>query len=123
MAEQIKADNPGFIVTDFPVSAPENIPAGKVSVNVYRDGFSVNDSNSQITHSLKVLVTVSKKGTAAAEDELDAAVDAVMLSLEAMRDVYWQEAQRTIVAEQWEAYEISLQAVRPQIYKSQLLTA
>lgn len=120
---QIKADNPSFLVHPFPLSAPENIPAGKVWVNVYRERFEVADNNSQITHFLKVLIVTPKRGTAAAEDELDNAIDAVMLSLEKMRDVYWQEAQRTIVGEKWDGYEVSLQAIRPQIYKSQILTA
>jgi hypothetical protein len=123
VAAKIKADNPTFIVHDFPVSAPENIPAGKTVVSVYRDGFSVDANNSQITHTLKALVVIAKKGTAAAEDELDAAVDKVMLSLEALPDVYWQSAERTVVAETWEGYEISLQAIRAQVYKSQLLTS
>lgn len=123
VAAKIKADNPTFVVQDFPVSAPEHIPAGKTVVHVWRESFSVNDANSQITHNLTAWVIVPKKGTAAAEDELDAAIDAVMLSLEAMRDVYWQEAQRTTVADKWEAYTVSLQAVRPQTYKSSVLTA
>jgi hypothetical protein len=123
VAAKIATDNPTFIVHDFPIAAPENIPAGKVFVSVYRDGFAVNDSNSQITHNLKALVVTPKKGTAIAEDELDAAVDKVMLSLEALSDVFWQGAVRTVVAETWEGYEISLQAVRAQVYKSQLLTS
>lgn len=122
VAAKIKADNPTFIVHDYPVSAPENIPAGKVFVSVYRDGFTVNGSNSQITHTLKALVVIPTKGTATAEDELDAAVDKVMLSLEALSDVFWQSAVRTVVAETFEGYEISLEALRPQVYKSQLLT-
>lgn len=122
VAAKIAADNPTFIVHNFPVSAPENIPTGKVFVSVYRDGFSVNDQNSQITHNLKALVVIPKKGTAIAEDELDAAVDKVMLALEALKDVFWQSAERTVVADTWEGYEISLQAIRPQVYKSQLLT-
>jgi hypothetical protein len=123
VAAKIKADNPTFIVHDFPVSAPENIPTGRVYVSVYRDGFSVDNSNSQITHNLKALVVIPKKGTAAAEDELDAAVDKVMLSLEALSDVFWQSAERTIVADTWEGYEISLQAIRAQVYKSQILSS
>lgn len=122
VAAKIKADNPTFIVHNYPVAAPENIPTGKIFVSVYRDGFTVNDSNSQITHNLKALVVIPKQGTAIAEDELDAAVDKVMLSLEALSDVFWQGAVRTVVAEKFEGYEITLQALRPQVYKSQLLT-
>lgn len=123
VAAQIKADNPTFIVHDFPVSPPEGIPAGKVFVNVFRESFSVNDSNSQITHFLKVNIAIAKKMTSAAEDELDAAVDALMLSLEKLNDVYWQDATRDILGGNWESYTISLQAIRPQVYKSQLLTS
>lgn len=122
VAAKIKADNPTFIVHNFPVSAPENISAGKTVVHVYRESFAVNDSNSQITHFLKCIVITPKKGTAVAEDELDAAVDKVMLSLERLNDVYWQEATRDVINDQWEAYTISLQAIRPQTYKSQILT-
>lgn len=122
VANAIKADNAGFIVHEFPKSAPENIPTGKVWINVYRESFAVNDSNSQITHFLKVLVVIPNSDSIIAEDQLDTAIDKVMISLEKLTDVYWQEAQRTIVADKWQGYEISLQAIRPQIYKSQILT-
>lgn len=123
VADQIKADNPAFIVHPFLASDPENIPAGKVWVRVYRESFSVNDSNSQITHFLKATVIIPNKNSAAAEDQLETAIDAVMLSLEKLTDVYWQDANRVIIRDQFEAYEISLQAIRPQVYKSQILTA
>lgn len=121
VADKLLADNPKFIVKAHPVSAPENIPAGKVWINVYRESFKVADNNGHITHFLSVSVAIPKANSVDAENELDAAVDAVMLSLESMKDVYWQEAKRTIL-DKFESYEISLEAVRPQIYKSQLLT-
>ena len=123
VAASLKADNPTFLVHEYPKSAPDNVPAGKVWINVYRESFSVNDSNSQITHFLKVLVITPKSDSAVAENELDAAVDKVMISLEKLSDVYWQEAQRTIIADKYQGYEISLEAIRPQVYKSQILTA
>lgn len=122
VAAKLKADNPTFTVKAHPVSAPDAIPTGKVWINVYRESFKVADSNGYITHNLKVSVAIPKTNSEAAENELDAAVDAVMLSLESMNDVFWQEATRNILGDKFEAYEISLQAVRPQIYKSQLLT-
>jgi predicted RNase H-like nuclease len=123
VADKIRTDNPMFKVHDFPLSPPENLATTTVWVNVYREGFSVNDSNSQITHALKATVVTAKKGTAAAEDELDAAVDAVMLSLEALPDVFWQSAQRVVIGDSWEGYEITLTALRAQVYKSQILTS
>lgn len=122
VADKLTADNPTFIVKAHPVSAPSGIPAGKVWVNVYRESFVVADNNGHITHNLKVTVAIPKQNSDVAENELDAAVDAVMLSLESMNDVYWQEATRDILGDTFESYTISLQAIRPQVYKSQLLT-
>lgn len=123
VAAQIKADNPTFILHSYAASDPEGIPAGKVWVRVYRERFEVNASNSQITHFLKVDVVIPNKFSTTAEDLLDSAVDDVMLSLERLTDVYWQNATRTIVREKFEGYEISLEAIRPQVYKTQILTA
>lgn len=122
VAAQIKADNPTFLVHDFPVNDPENIPAGKVFVNVFRESFSVNDSNSQITHNLKVVIATPKKMTSAAEDELDTALDALMLSLQRLPDVYWQDARRLTLGDSFPAYEITLVAITAHVYKSQILT-
>ena len=122
VADKLSADNPTFMVKAHPVSAPDGIPAGKVWVNVYRESFVVADSDGYITHNLKVSVAISKANSDAAENELDAALDAVLHSLQPMPDVYWQEATRIILAEKYDAYEITLQAVRPHVYKSALLT-
>jgi hypothetical protein len=119
---QIKADNPTFTVHDYPATAPLNLANGKVWVSVYREAFEVNGNATSITHNLKALIITSKSSSTKAEDELDAAVDKLMLSLERLPDVYWQDAKRTIVAEKFDGYEITLTAVRQQIYKSQLVT-
>ncbi|MFC8038625.1 hypothetical protein ACFUOZ_04660 [Paenarthrobacter sp. NPDC057355] len=123
VAEQIKADNSAFTVLDYPATLPLNINNGKVRVSVYRTSFEVNDNNSQITHNLKVEILISRASSAQAEDELDAVVDKVMLSLERMPDVYWQEAKRYTESEKFDAYEISLIAIRKQVYKSQTLSS
>ncbi len=122
VADQIKADNPTFIVHDYPVNDPEGIPAGKTWVSVIRDRFEVADNNSYITHHLTVVIATDTAMTAQAEDALDAAVDALMLTLERFDDVYWKVADRKYV-KTFPAYEISLEAIRPQVYKTQILTA
>lgn len=123
VAAKLKADNPTFIVHEYPVSAPPSIPTGKVFINVYRERFQVADNNGYITHYLKVSVAIPKQNSDVAENELDAAVDAVLLSIQAMPDVYWQDATRDILGGKFEFYEITLQAIRPHIYKSQILTS
>lgn len=122
VAAQIKAENPTFLVYDYPVSDPENIPAGKTWVSVIRDRFEVADNNGQITHYLTVVIATSTTMTAQAEDEIDTAVDALMLTLERFDDVYWKSADRKYLGK-FPAYEISLEAIRAQVYKSQILTA
>lgn len=120
---QIKTDNPTFTVLDYPSGAPLNLSEGKVWISVYREGFDVNTNATSITHNLKALIITSKSSSSKAEDELDAAVDKLMLSLERLPDVYWQSAKRTVVADKFDGYEVTLIAVRKQVYKSQLVTS
>lgn len=123
VADQLKADNPTFIVKTFPDRAPDNIPPGKVWVNVYRERFEVAANDGHITHFLKVSVAIPQTNSEDAEDELDAALDAVLLSIQRMPDVYWQTATRDILGGKYESYEITLEAIRPHVYKSQILSA
>lgn len=123
VADKLSADNPTFIVKAHPVSEPENIPAGKVWINVYRERIEVAPNDSHIIHHLKVSVVIPKKNSEAAENELEAALDAVLYSLQALPDVYWSDAQRQILGASYESYEITLHAARSNVYKTQFLTA
>lgn len=122
VADAIKADNPTFIVHDYPVNDPENIPAGKVWVSVVRDRFEIAGNFGSIKDYLTVVIATNTAMSAQAEDALDTAVDALMLTLEKFDDVYWTSAERKTLS-LWPAYEISLEAIRPQGYKTQILTA
>ena len=121
VADAIKADNAAFIVKAAPVSLPENLAAGKTYISVYRD--SLDYSPGSLTHNLKIVLIVAKQGTEAAETDLDGALDAVLLSIEAMPGVNWSTATRSTFAEKWQGYEIAASAASPNVYKSQLLQA
>ncbi|RNL52736.1 hypothetical protein [Arthrobacter oryzae] len=89
IADQLKADNPGFIVKAFAASAPDNLGKGKAQVSVYRDSLRPNQNSLDST--LKVQVIANAGSTIAAEDDLDAALDQVILSLERIPGVNWTE--------------------------------
>ena len=116
IADQIKADNPDFIVKAFPVQAPDNLGKGKPQVIVYRESIKPNQNSLEST--LKVQVICNAGYTIAAEDELDAALDQVILSIERIGGVLWTEATRAEFDEKYFGYELAVTLSSPNVYKS-----
>lgn len=119
VADQIKLDNPDFVVKAFPANAPEN--AGrKIFVHVYRD--ALNYSNTGLAHELNVDVVVNKQMDEAAQDQADAALDAVLLSLQRVEHIHWTRADLNIFDEKWLGYKIAGSSSSQDIYKSAILS-
>ena len=106
IADKIKADNSAFIVDRYPREYPDNLSAGKTYVQVFREG--VSRANDGLKHSLKVGVFVAKQEGNQAENDLEGALDQILLSLESLDGVSWEEAARVVYGGKWNAYEVSV---------------
>lgn len=116
IADQIKADNSGFIVKAFLASAPDNLGAGKTFVSVYRESIKPNQNNLEMDFSIEVMTPAGS--TIAAEDALDVALDSVLLSLERIPGVLWSEAARTNFEDKYFGYKLSVSLTSPNVYKT-----
>jgi hypothetical protein len=117
VADKIKADNSTFTVHAYPVPAPENIPRGKVFINVYRETLTNQPESASLGEDLRILVMTPSKNTDAAESALEDALDAVLTSITALNYVQWSTATRATFADTWIGYEIVLRAATENPYK------
>lgn len=116
IADQILADNPDFIVKAFPASAPTALGKGKAQISVFRE--SIKPNQNSLESSLKIQVVCNAGYTIAAEDDLDAALDQVILSIERFPGVTWTEATRAVFDEKYFGYELTVTLSSPNVYKS-----
>lgn len=117
IAAKIKADNPLFIVKDFPVGAPENLGAGKVFVSVYRESVANAPQLAALTETLKIVVITPTSGTAIAEEKLELALDEVLTSVQSLNFAQWSTAERAPFMDKFIGYEVSLTANTENPYK------
>jgi len=116
IADQIKADNPQFAVVAFPNSAPTTVRTGSAYVSVFRE--SIKPNQNSLESSLKVQVICNAGTTIASEDDLDAALDQVILSIERIPGVLWTEATRAVFDEKYFGYELAVTLSSPNVYKN-----
>jgi hypothetical protein len=118
VADQIREDNPDFIVKGFPSSTLDKVPTGKTFVRVYRETLEPITNGTSLNHSLTLTVMVASKGTDQSETDLEEALDLVLLSLERSKAVIFQSATRGINDENQPLYIISAIASTTNHYKS-----
>lgn len=119
VAAHIKADlTANYVVRDYPVASPDNISANKVHVSVYRTELSVTAQ--ALTHTLEIDVLVG--GTnGPAEDNLDDALDDVLLSLQRMDGVTATSAQRMVFGESFIGYKIAADVASTNVYRAAVI--
>lgn len=121
VANAIKADNPSFIVRDFP-EVPENVPTGKAHVSIWRtDIKSVDNSPNVLEHPLTIQVIVPVTSGSAAENAADDALDAVLLSLQRIEGLTWSLAERSNFDDVFVGYQITASVHSENPYLSQVL--
>jgi len=81
LAEQIKKDNPTWIVNAYPMT-PKRVTPNKPVVSVFRTDVAIGGTVQILEHALTVHLYGAKVLDAAAEDEQDDLLDGIMLSLE-----------------------------------------
>lgn len=114
IAAQIKTDNPEFSVVAYGAEAPDNLGRGKVRVSVYRTRLDVS---THLTHVMQVEVIVAGVGTAKAEDDLDAALDETLKSLQRMDVIRVTSAERAIFDEKFIGYTINAEVDSTDVYR------
>lgn len=119
IADQIKTDNPNFIVDQYPHSYPDNLGRGRTYVQVTRT--SLERTAKDLVHHMEIVVMVAKQEGDKAEDDLEGSLDDVLLSLERL-GLPWSDATRITLHDKWNAYAVSVDVPSDNIYKTAVLT-
>ena len=81
LAAAFQADQPGWLVSDFP-DVPANVSRNRPVLSVWRGEVVPATLRTNLGHSITINAYGAKRAGAGAEDELDEILDAVMLTLE-----------------------------------------
>lgn len=116
-AAQLQRDHPDFKVLAYPYT-PANVEDGKPVVSVWRTDIAPGQNRLALTHSLQVNAYGARTVTAAAEDEMDNLIDAVLLTVAGMTGWTFTTATRTTWLEgKLSGWEITLKAESPNVYR------
>jgi hypothetical protein len=120
LAAQIQADNPEWIVRDYP-SEPKQVRKGKPYVSIWRASI-VPAARQHLDHELTLHVYGSKVEDAAAENELDNILDGVLLSIERYEGARFIRAdRRNLVNETFAGFVITVNTYSPNVYRAAVL--
>ncbi|AOY71030.1 hypothetical protein ARZXY2_1477 [Arthrobacter sp. ZXY-2] len=114
IAEQIKTDNPTFVVKAFAASKPE---IEKPTVYVYREAVTSIPEKAAIGHEIKVALMVPGLPSEASENALDELLAGVLTSLNRFKLGQWSRAERTVFYDTYSGYEITVTAHTSNIFK------
>jgi hypothetical protein len=124
LAAQIKADNPTFVVWDYP-DAPKNVKAGEPVVAVWRSDMDSHPKapGLALEHKLQINVYGARTAGSAAEAELDNLLDAVMFSLQRLGNLEFKTAAReTFNNGTLAGWTITAAGTSKNHYKTEILT-
>jgi hypothetical protein len=94
LADQFRADQPGWDVRDWPAE-PQRLGKGEYMVSIWRSDLRPTPGVLGIEHELTVHVYGPKATySAATETELDELIDQVLLSVERLEGAHWTSAKR-----------------------------
>lgn len=110
IANQIKSDNPTYKVKAEIASLPDNLNG--CEVRVFRT--LLTPTALTLTHECNIEVLIGKPN----EDDLDEALDEVLLSLQRIPGITWSNASRKIFDDKYHGYEITVSATSANIYKT-----
>lgn len=116
IADQIKADNPGFIVKPFPADTPDNLGKEKAQVSVYRETLTAAGINME--HKLAIEIITGLRESKEASDHLEGTLDLVLTSLERIPGILWSSADYVIFDEKFQGYKVTVTATSPNVYKN-----
>ena len=117
LADQIKADNAGWIVLDYP-DKPKQVSKGKPFVAVFRASIVPAGNRTMLDHELKVNVFASKQTGEGAAAELREILDGVMLSIERYVGGSFKRADLKVFDEVYLGWDIDVTVTSENIYRS-----
>lgn len=121
LAAQIRADNPEWIVKDYP-DEPSQVRKGRPVVSIWR-GSIVPAARQHLDHELTLHVYGSKVQDAAAENELDEILDAIMLSIERYEGARFIRAERrNLVDGAFAGFVVTVNTYSKNVYREAVLT-
>lgn len=92
----------------------DNIEPNRPVVMVFRDTVAPHaESRAVLTHTLVVWVLVASTD----EDDMDAALDSALGSLEYQEGVFWQTAERGVYADAFNGYRITVNVNTPNTFR------
>lgn len=120
LAAQIAADNPEWIVKDYP-DEPSQVRKGKPVVSIWRASI-VPAARQHLDHELTLHVYGSKVQDAAAENELDNILDGILLSIERYEGARFMRAERrNLVNDSFAGFVITVNTYSPNVYRAAVL--
>ena len=79
IADQIRAELPGWKITPAPVSPPDNLPARRINLMIWRDGVKVDPANVlQTLTDVTLRIMTGSTPSPATDQALTDALDALM---------------------------------------------
>jgi hypothetical protein len=121
LAAQIRTDNPTWIVKEYP-DEPSQVRKGKPVVSIWR-GSIVPAARQHLDHELTLHVYGSKVVDAAAENELDEILDAIMLSIERYEGARFVRAERRNLGDgAFAGFVITVNTYSKNVYREAVLT-
>ena len=121
LAAQIRADNPEWIVKDYP-DEPSQVRKGKPVVSIWRASV-VPAARQHLDHELTLHVYGSKVVDAAAETELDNILDGILLSIERYEGARFIRAERrNLVDGAFAGFVITVNTYSTNVYRAAVLT-
>lgn len=119
LAERIQADNPAWIVNDFPMT-PKQVGRGKPVVSIWRS--EVNpEKRLHLRHELTIQLYGSKKDGVEAENELDGYFDELMLSIERFPGCILGKSSRRHFAEAFTGWDVTVSVLSNNIYRAAVI--
>lgn len=120
IAEQIRTDNPSWLVREYASPAPDALSKGKVFCSVSRASLVPREQAYALTHNIIIEVLVSSQG-ATTEDDSDEALDRVLLSLQRIPGVSWDRATRAAFDSRFFGYQVEASADSKNVYRQQVI--
>lgn len=101
---------PNRFVTGDTARTPENIPTGKVHVLIYRSTVTQAPQHGMRFNEVELWILTPKLNLepGGADDDLDSALDVVLDAIDAVQQLTWTTAERTVWDEMLHGYKISL---------------
>lgn len=119
LANQIRLDHPAWAVEASPAE-PDQVRRGKVYVALWREAINPGKNSLELTHPMKLQLYGAKDNGEPAEEELDATLDQLLLSLERLPRFEFKAADRMLLKNVFQGWEITGSILTENIYRNAL---